>query len=54
MTKEQLIASVTAHYDEPNALNKVDNFFDYESDLYKALGKDGQRGFRKEYQHTSW
>ncbi len=29
MTKEQLIASVTAHYDELYALNKIDNFYDY-------------------------
>lgn len=54
MTKEQLIASISAHYDELNALNKIDNFYDYESDFIKLLGKDGQRGFRKEYQHASW
>ncbi len=39
MTKEQFILSVTAHYDELNALNKIDNFYDYEGDFIKS----GQR-----------
>ncbi|MCW3090763.1 MAG: hypothetical protein JWQ09_6039, partial [Segetibacter sp.] len=35
MTKDQLIESITAHYDELNALNKIDNFYDYEGDFIK-------------------
>ena len=42
MTKEQFIASVTAHYDELNALNKIDNFYDYEGDFIKLWAKRGR------------
>ncbi len=42
MAKEQLIASVSAHYDELNALNKIDNFYDYESDFIKIWSKMGR------------
>ena len=43
MTKEQLIASVSAHYEELDALNKIDNFYDYEGDFIKLwlnMGKE--------------
>jgi hypothetical protein len=43
MTKEQLVAAVSAHYDELNALGKLDNFYDYESGfirLWSKLGRD--------------
>ncbi len=42
MTKEQLIASVSAHYEELTALNKIDNFYDYESDFIKLWAKMGK------------
>jgi len=42
MTKEQLVESVSAHYDELNALNKIDNFYDYESDFIKLWAKMGK------------
>lgn len=42
MTKEQFIASVSAHYDELNALNKIDNFYDYEGDFIKLWSKMGR------------
>jgi hypothetical protein len=47
MTKEQLIASVTAHYDELAALNKIDNFYDYESDFIKLWAKMGREVLEK-------
>jgi len=39
MTKEQLVEAITAHYDELNALNKIDNFYDYEGDFIKLWSK---------------
>lgn len=42
MTKEQLISMVSDRYDELQALNKIDNFYDYEKgfeDIWKGLGK---------------
>ena len=47
MTKEQLIESVTAHYDELNALNKIDNFYDYEEDFIKLWSKMGREVLEK-------
>ncbi len=47
MTKEQLIASITSHYDELNALNKIDNFYDYESDFIKLWAKMGKEVLEK-------
>lgn len=47
MTKEQLIASVSAHYDELDALNKIDNFYDYESDFIKLWAKMGREVLEK-------
>ena len=47
MTKEQFIASVSAHYDELNALNKIDNFYDYEGDFIKLWAKMGREVFEK-------
>jgi hypothetical protein len=43
MTKEQLTEMITAHYEELNALNKLDNFYDYESDfinLWRKIGRE--------------
>jgi hypothetical protein len=42
MTKEQLLAMVSARYDQLKALNKIDNFYDYEKefeDIWKELGQ---------------
>jgi hypothetical protein len=47
MTKEQLIATVTAHYDELNALNKIDNFYDYEGDFIKLWSRLGREVLEK-------
>ena len=47
MTKEQFIASVTAHYDELIALNKIDNFYDYENDFIKLWAKVGREVLEK-------
>ncbi len=47
MTKEQLIEAVSAHYDELNALNKTDSFYDYENDFIKIWGKVGREVFEK-------
>ncbi|MBN9350354.1 MAG: hypothetical protein J0H55_06685 [Chitinophagaceae bacterium] len=47
MTKEQLVEAVSAHYDELNALNKTDSFYDYENDFIKIWGKMGREIFEK-------
>ena len=42
MTKEELIQKVSARYDELHALNKLDNFYDYEKgfeDIWIELGR---------------
>lgn len=47
MTKEQLLTSVSAYYDELNALNKIDNFYDYENDFIKLWSKMGREVLEK-------
>jgi hypothetical protein len=47
MTKEQLIEAISSHYDELNALNKLDNFYDYENDFIKLWGKMGREVLEK-------
>jgi hypothetical protein len=47
MTKEQLVEAITAHYDELNALNKIDNFYDYEGDFIKLWSKMGRQVLEK-------
>lgn len=42
MSKEELIEKVSARYDELQALNKLDNFYDYEKgfeDIWIGLGR---------------
>ena len=42
MTKEELLQKVSERYDELQALNKLDNFYDYEKgfeDIWLELGK---------------
>lgn len=43
MTREEYLAIASERYDELYALNKVDNFYDYElefSDIMKKLSKE--------------
>lgn len=43
MTKEEYLALCSKRYDELQALKKVDNFYDYESEfvtIIKDLGKE--------------
>lgn len=43
MTKEEYLALCSKRYDELQALKKIDNFYDYESEfvtIMKDLGKD--------------
>ncbi len=43
MTKEEYLAIAARRYDELQALNKIDNFYDYESgfvNIIKDLGKE--------------
>jgi len=42
MTKEQLIEAISSQFDELNALNKIDGFYDYENDFIKIWGKLGR------------
>ncbi len=43
MSKEQLVEAVSAHYDELNTLNKIDNFYDYEGDFVKLWQRWGEK-----------
>ena len=52
MTKEQLIATVNAYYDELNALNQIDNFYDYETDFIKLWCKLGREVLEKNISHV--
>ena len=47
MTKEQLLEAISAHYGELNNLNKIDNFYDYESDFIKLWSKMGREVLEK-------
>jgi uncharacterized membrane protein len=43
MTKEEYLELCSKRYDELNALKKIDNFYDYESEfatILKDLGKE--------------
>jgi hypothetical protein len=43
MTKEEYLATASKRYDKLQALNKLDNFYDYESEfaaIMKDLGKE--------------
>jgi hypothetical protein len=37
MTKEEYLAMAAKRYDELQALNKIDNFYDYESEFAKIM-----------------
>ena len=47
MTKEQLVEAISAHYDELDNLNKIDNFYDYESDFIKLWSRMGREVLEK-------
>lgn len=47
MTKEQFAEAISAHYDELNALNKIDNFYDYEGNFIKLWAKMGREVLEK-------
>jgi hypothetical protein len=43
MTREEYLALCSKRYDELKALNKIDNFYDYESEfvmIMQGLGKE--------------
>ena len=43
MTKEEYLELCSNHYDELKALNKIDNFYDYENEfvlIMRGLGKE--------------
>ncbi len=43
MTREEYLSMAAKRYDELQALNKIDNFYDYESEfakIMKELGKE--------------
>ncbi len=43
MTREEFLAIADKRYDELQALNKIDNFYDYEkdfADIINGLGKE--------------
>ena len=42
MTKERFLEIAANHYDSINALNKLDNFYDYEKEFLDTLRKMGQ------------
>lgn len=42
MTKERFLEIAANHYDSINALNKLDNFYDYEKEFLATLRKMGQ------------
>ncbi len=39
MTKEEYLAMAAQRYDELQALNKIDNFYDYESEFAKIMNE---------------
>jgi hypothetical protein len=47
MTKEQFLESVSSHYEELKALNKIDNFYDYEGDFIKLWSQMGREILEK-------
>jgi hypothetical protein len=39
MTKEEYLAMAAKRYDELQSLNKIDNFYDYESEFAKIMNE---------------
>ncbi|MGH2644833.1 MAG: hypothetical protein ACRDE2_12845 [Chitinophagaceae bacterium] len=47
MTKEEYLALCAERYDELQALNKMDNFYDYEKEFEKIFKECGRAVFEK-------
>ena len=47
MTKEEYLAIATKRYDELSALNKIDNFYDYESEFANIIKDFGNEVLEK-------
>ena len=45
MTKEEYLSLASEKYDELQALNKIDNFYDYEKEFEKLLKELGRTLF---------
>ena len=53
MTKEEYLAIASEKYDELQALNKIDNFYDYEKEFEKLLKELGRMLFEKNISELS-
>ena len=53
MTKEEYLALASEKYDELQALNKIDNFYDYEKEFEKLLKELGRTLFEKNLSELS-
>lgn len=47
MTREEYLAIASSKYDELQALNKIDNFYDYEKEFEKIIVDLGRRVLEK-------
>ena len=47
MTKEEYLEIAARRYDELNALNKIDNFYDYEKEFAEIIKDLGQEILEK-------
>lgn len=47
MTKEEYLAIAAERYEELQALNKIDNFYDYEKEFDKIINKLSRRVLEK-------
>ena len=47
MTKEEYLEIAAKRYDELNALNKIDNFYDYEKEFIEIMKGLGQEVLEK-------
>lgn len=53
MTKEEYLAIASEKYDELQALNKIDNFYDYEKEFEKILNELGRKFLEKNISELS-
>jgi len=53
MTKEEYLALESEKYDELQALNKIDNFYDYEKEFEKLLKELGRTLLKKNLSELS-
>jgi len=47
MTREEYLSIASKHYDKINALNKIDNFYDYEKEFVGIMKDLGQEVLEK-------